>query len=236
MRLQSLVATLAVVSCVMAAEDAAAPTGDLRLIVGMSPAYEVSEDATSSSGETSYAWEGTEKDAGTVAVQYVAECGQPMGVMGQPILGLELLCTSAVLKPKTFTVDGVSYANTRGEQVSYLAFTPTAVAGWRFAKPDSSAVGMIGEMQFLLGATVVTGESSNNAGSDDMSVGFGVETGARVMLGIQESGWTGAVLAGVRRGWASIEFDHDAYGSSYTSTLTLDRIGAELMLVVGHSF
>lgn len=241
---QPLVATMLALcsACIagpglLAVEDAPVSTGELRLFLGMEPAYTVNEEAEAANGDsTSYAWEGADSDAGSVAVQYVADFGQPMAVLGQPILGFELLVSGATLTPNSFTVDGRSYTNSGGEEFSYLAFTPTAIAGWRFAKPDSSEVGLIGELQFLAGATILHGESSDDAGSNDQSMGFGFDLGARVLFGIKESGWTGALVAGVRRGWASIELDHDGYDQSYTSTLDLDRVGAELMLAVGHTF
>jgi hypothetical protein len=231
----TLAATLVAATCLAAVEGQDAPAGELRLLLGTSPGYEVSEDAKNAGGDVTYEWGGTEANAGTVAMQYVVEVGQPTYFLGQPILGGELLVTGADLRPKTYNADGVVYANTDGEKLTYLAVTPTLVAGWRFAKPASSAIDVIGELQFLLGATVLTGEISNSLGSD-RSYGLGFETGARLLLGIQEEGWTGAVVVGARRGWASLTFDQDAAGNSFSTTSNLDRIGAELMLVIGHSF
>lgn len=233
----TLVALIAAGSSLAAADGGeTAPVGELRLLAGMSPAYEVSETAESGGASTTYRWEGADSDAGTFAVQYVRPYGSPMTVLGQPIFGLEVLFSAATLRPDSYTVDGSSYANTTQEEFSYLAMTPTAIAGWRFAEPESRTAGLVGELHFLLGATVLRGEVLNQAGSDDTSIGYGFEVGARAMLGLKEGGWTGAVVAGVRRGWASIEMERDGYGSSATSTLDLDRVGAELMLVVGHSF
>ncbi|MBN8526153.1 MAG: hypothetical protein J0M02_12540 [Planctomycetes bacterium] len=238
---QSLVATtLALGSvfvagpCLSAADADASPTGELRILLGMEPGYEVSEEAKAVDGSTtSYEWEGLDKDAGAVAVQYVTEFGNLSQVLGQPIIGFEVLCSSAVLKPTGYTVDGGTYSNDNDEEFNYFAVTPTAVVGWRFAKPETSEVGAIGELQLLAGGTVVRGEVSDNSGASDTSLGFGFDVGARIVFGIKEGGWTGAVVGGARRGWASIEMDREG---SYTSTLDLDRMGYELMLAVGHSF
>lgn len=238
---QPLVATMlalcsaCIAGPILSAADAdPSDAGELRIMLGMEPAYEVSEEATATDGtSTTYEWKGLDKDAGSVAVQYVAEFGNASQVLGQPIIGFELLVSSASLKPTGYTVDSVAYTNGNDEKFTYFAVTPTAVVGWRFAKPETSEVGAIGELQLLAGGTVLRGESSDSSGTSDTSLGFGFDVGARVLFGIKEGGWTGAVVGGARRGWASIEMDREG---SYTSTLDLDRMGYELMLAVGHSF
>lgn len=242
MRPHTLVATLALCAALplaAAAEKVSAvkaPThedgaGELRLAVGLVPVYEVSEDASGASGSTTYEWEDDDNTAAGLLVQYVkplAHSPQP----GKPLLwGLEVLVSSATVQPEQYQVGGTTFGNNDGEKFSYVALTTSAVLGWRFAQPSSRGLSVLGELQAHAGPTLLSGEVVNGLGSD-RSLGYGFDTGARVVFGLHERGWTGTVMAGFRRGWAGLDMDQ----GNYTSELTLDRIGAEVLVSVGYLF
>lgn len=241
MRPHTLVATLALCAALpLAAAAEKAPVkaathedgaGELRLAVGLVPVYEVSEDASGSSGSTTYDWEDDDNTAAGFAVQYVkplANSPQP----NKPLLwGVEVLVSSATVQPDLYQVGGSVFGNSDGEKLSYVSLTPAAVLGWRFAQPSSRGMGVLGELQVHAGPTLLSGEVVNGLGSD-RSLGYGFDTGARVVFGLHERGWTGTVMAGFRRGWAGLDLDQ----GSYTSELTLDRIGAEVLVSLGYLF
>lgn len=218
----------------MAASLAAVETSrnDLRLMVGMVPAYEVQEDSTPAAGgaTSGYDWQGTDISALAIGVQYLVDVGKPRE-SGRPVIGAEVLIHSASLKPETYASGGSTLSNVDGEQFSYVAISPALVLGWRFAQPENNRLGLLGELQAVAGVTLLTGQIDNQYGTDT-SFGYGVDGGVRALLGLQEAGWTGNVSVGVRRGWATISMDQD----TKTSDLTLDAMGVEVLVSAGYLF
>jgi len=232
MRLKPLV-SLTLLACGLAAAEPAAPArSDVRVLVGVEPAYEVTEKAKPSGGGASstYDWKGTDTTSVAVGVQRVWEFGAQKPA-GRALLGYEVIIHGNTIKPESYTSGGSTFSNADDESFDYVALSPALVLGWRFAQPENASVGFLGEIQGIVGPSVVSGRITNAYGSD-ISVGYGFDTGARVVLGIQESGWTGAVLAGVRRGVASITLNQD----TYKSTMTLESMGAEVLVSVGCVF
>ncbi len=217
----------------IAAETPEAPIGDVRVLLGIAPAYQVSEESTSLYGgpATTYEWEGTDDYARVLGVQYVRKFGKA-NTIGQPIVGLEVQIAGAELKPTGYTVDGASFTNNLNERINYVAFTPAAVLGLRFAEPEDNEIGLIGEVQAMIGLTVLSAYIESDLGTD-RSMGYGLDGGARIMLGLKESGWSGSIIAGVRGGFASVSFEQ---GNPSSSDMTLESIGAEVLLAIGHEF
>jgi len=237
MRLFSYVSALGLLCAGLAAAettDASLPPviGDLRILFGITPAYIVTEEVIPLGGGGSiiYDWQGTDDYTRCVAFQYVRPFGKQR-LLGQPIVGLELQIAQADLKPQTYDVNGTTFSNNLNEHIGYVAITPAAVIGLRFAEPESNELGLIGEAQFMLGVTVMSGNIESDLGTD-RSMGYGVDGSARIMLGLKEAGWTGAMVAGVRTGYAAISFDQ----GNPTSDMTLESTGAEVFFVIGHSF
>ena len=206
--------------------------GEFRVLLGIAPAYAVTEEATprGGGGTTTYEWEGTEENARVLGLQYVRPFGKA-NVIGQPIFGLELQISNAELKPTSYTVDGSSFSNNLSERITYVAFTPAAILGLRFAEPEDNELGLIGEVQAMVGLSLIGGYIESDLGTDG-SLGYGVDGGVRILLGLKEAGWSGSVIAGVRGGYASISFDQ----GNPTSDMTLESVGAEVLLAIGHEF
>jgi hypothetical protein len=147
------------------------------------------------------------------------------------VIGAEVILHSAALKPESYTSGGQELTNVDGEQFSYVAISPAFVCGWRYLQPEGNRLGLLGEIQAVAGVTLLAGQIENSLGSD-ASFGYGVDGGIRALLGLQEAGWTGTVSVGVRRGWATISMDQ----GTKTSDLTLDAMGAEVLVSAGYLF
>jgi hypothetical protein len=217
-----------------AAEPVAAKPVEARLLLGLVPAYEVTEGRPDSGGgNTDYVWDGTDNHGRAVALQ-VAWALEPSGGV-KPILGVELMIHGATLTPTGYSGGGSTYGNADGEEFSYLAVTPMVIAGLRVLEPHDERLGMLLELQAGLGFSVIHGEIENGYG-DSAGIGLAGDATIRALFALQEQGWTGGVLVGLRGSWGGLEIDQSDGSGSFTSDLTLEAVGAEAMLVVGRTF
>ena len=232
MRLTYLASLSLIAVGLCAAEPAAPSRRDVRLLVGVTPNYQVTEAMTPAGGGSGadFKWQGSDRMAPALGLQWLFEFGQPRQT-GRPIIGAEVLLSTGVVQPETYGSNGATQVNADSETFSYVAAHPALVLGWRFTQPEGSSIGVIGEVQAALGVTALTGELKNAYGSD-LSIGYGADAGIRLLLGLQEAGWLGTVSVGAHRGVAGITMDMD----TYTSDLTLDSIGAEVLVSIGYLF
>ena len=235
MRLTCL-ASLTLMATALAAAEPAGPAvlsrGDMRLLAGVLPAYEVEEESTASAtgSVSSYDWKDTDSNAGAIGVQYLREFG-PAERNGQALIGVELLIHTATLTPGGYTSGGQSFGNADGEEFSYVGLSPALVLGWRFAQPTGNSLGFLGELQAAGGVTALSGTIDNGLGNES-GYGFGLDGAVRGLLGLQEAGWTGTVSVGLRSSWATISLDQ----TTKSSDLTLNGLGAEILVSAGWLF
>lgn len=198
--------------------------GEWRLIAAIAPAYAVEEDYDGSSGWETYDWQGTGEQAPLIAAQYQRPLGD-----GSWSWGVELYGSWRELRPSSYELAGATVGNPDGEHLIYHTATLALLLTWHALQPEDERLSLFVDAQASLGPTMLTARLINGSGSD-RSFGYGGDGAVRLIAGLAERRWLGAMLIGWHHGYAVSEIEI----GPRRSELWLERSGAELGLVVGH--
>lgn len=210
---------------VASAELGTVARAEWRLAAGLMPAYEVTkEESERGALQATYEWLGTAERAPLIAAQY----GQR--IADAPFSwGVELKGSWRELRPRSYRSGGKAYANLDGEHLVYHSATLALTGTWQAVRSSDERLAFLVDVQASLGPTVLAAHLANSQGSD-RSVGYGGDASVRLIAGLSERRWQGAILLGWCHGVAITEFKLPSYRSEFQ----LERSGIEAAVMIGH--
>lgn len=209
-------------------------TSDWYVSVGVAPVPDIEEESSGVGGSSTYEWESLAGDfAPRLAIGYLACAGDARGGW---TLGIEGVFTTCDVTPSRYEVDGLAFSNTSDRTLRYHTAGVLVSGGYQFGiNPDADTISAFLILAPFLGIGAAYADSEvrdqNATYASDSGIGWYVEGGLRAGLFLTEKKWVAGVIADLVYGTGETEID---FGNDAESTLTHERLGVAVSLLVGY--